>query len=210
MARQCLADSESYLDASHRRQIEKNIANYQSRHPAGSKYHTQAYKARNKKFQPKTKAMGLRRDAAVSAAFFSTSDVTVVEAVNKDDKQQAAAAALYHKIMERRLGMNGSVKWFQTVIGASQDAFVQSVCVSCQYWDYKVDADGDVVKDTPAVRLIPIENFRYSPSADWRDPVNDSEYLIEIIPMTVAKVVDKMLTGEWANADASAIAASTR
>ena len=208
MARQCLSDSESYLDTSHRRQIEHNIANYQSRHPAGSKYYSPAYKHRTNRFQPKTKASSLRRDAAISYAFFSTSNATAVSAVNKGDKMQAASAALHHKLLEERLSMTGTVKWYQKVIGASQDAFTQGVCISCQYWDYRVDADGDVVKDTPAVRLIPVENLRWSPAADWADPINDSEYLIEIIPMSIAKVKNKMMTGEWLECSDSQISAA--
>ena len=197
MARQCLSDSVNYLDTAHRSQIERNIANYQSRHPAGSKFYSPAYKHRAKQFIPKTKAASMRRDAAISFAFFSTSNATSITPVNKASREQAAAAALHHKLLEERLSRTGTVKWYEKVIGASQDAFVQGVCISCQYWDYREDEDGEIIKDTPMIRLIPIENFRFSPGADWADVVNDSPYLIEDMPMYARDVRMKMLSGEW-------------
>jgi hypothetical protein len=190
LAREIMSDSESYLDVSHRRQIEKNLANHQSRHPAGSKYFAKSYAHRSKLFVPKTRAVGQRTEAAVSAAFFSTNKVTEISPANTSNPKHVAGADLYHQILEYRF--KNTMPWYLTVIGAAQDAFVQGVCASHQYWDYKEDSDGDVVRDTPRVDNIPLEYLRWSPAADWRMPIEDSEYIHHIIPMTVAQVRAKM------------------
>lgn len=207
-ARQCIADSETYLDVAKREQIDRNLANFRSAHPKGSKYHRPEYAGRSQLFLPKTRAVALRTEAASAAAFFTTEDVTHIKAANEANVEQAAGADLWHGILEHRL--RHDIKWFQTVIGAVQDAFVQGICIACQSWDYRVDGDGDVTHDKPAVRLVPIERFRFSPAADWRDVVGDSEYIVEDMPMTVAKVKDKMRANEWAYAADSVIAASRK
>lgn len=45
-----------------------------------------------------------------------------------------------------------------------------------------------VLKDTPDIEIRPVENIRFSPSADWRDPLNSSPFLIDRIPMTIGEV----------------------
>ena len=54
-----------------------------------------------------------------------------------------------------------------------------------------------VVKDKPVIDLIPVENLRIDPGANWTDPVNTSPYLIHLIPMYAMDVKEKMKTGEW-------------
>jgi len=206
--RQSIADSTHYMDTNYRRQWESNIANFQGRHPAGSRYHTNGYKFRSKLHMPKVRAAEKRWSAALTSAFFSTRDALVVEAENQNDKQQAASAALWKQVMQYRLMK--TMPWFQTVLGAGQDAFVNGVCITHNFWRYEEDGDGNVIHDTPACDLVPIENLRFSPAADWRDPINDSEYLDHIMPMTVNAIKAKMATGEWAYAPDSLIAAATR
>jgi len=213
LSEQCLVDSTHYLDSNVRRQIETNLANFQSRHPAGSKYHSPTYKHRSRLFVPRTRSVALRTEAAGAAAFFSTREATFVEPRSQDDPAQVAGAALHHKLLEHRL--KHSIKWFQTAIGAIQDCFVQGVCISRQGWDYRVDSDGEVIADQPTVTLIPIEHLRWQASADWCDPLADSEYLIEIMPMTVARVMERMRPvgeepPEWRPASWSAIATAAR
>ena len=116
--------------------------------------------------------------------------------------------------------------WFVTLIGAFQDAKVMGAVCSCQDWlfeervsriqkpvidrdtgDTVLDQDGrpatdpvesvEVVKDRPDVRLVPLENIRFHPAANWIDPVNSSPYFIEIMPMYVHEVTEKMDSGEW-------------
>jgi hypothetical protein len=54
-----------------------------------------------------------------------------------------------------------------------------------------------VVKDAPAVDLIPLENCRFDPGASWIDPVNTSPYFIHLIPMYALDVKEKMRAGTW-------------
>ena len=51
--------------------------------------------------------------------------------------------------------------------------------------------------DKPVVELIPVENIRISPDANWVDPINTSPYIIHLIPMYVMDVKAKMESGEW-------------
>lgn len=50
----------------------------------------------------------------------------------------------------------------------------------------------EVVSDKPVIDLIAPENFRYDPNADWRNPLEDSPYLIEIMPMYAGDVLERM------------------
>jgi len=104
---------------------------------------------------------------------------------------------------------------------ALQDAAVQGICVSHQYWEYEekeeaylnvdsqnrpvMDADGNPVvtkqktsiKDKPIIDLISPENIRIDPAADWHDPMESSPYIIHLMPMYVQDVRQKMIDGEW-------------
>jgi DNA-binding phage protein len=51
--------------------------------------------------------------------------------------------------------------------------------------------------DKPVVELIPVENIRISPDANWIDPINTSPFIIHLIPMYVMDVKAKMESGEW-------------
>lgn len=54
-----------------------------------------------------------------------------------------------------------------------------------------------VWKDKPVMALLPIENIRIDPSANWMDPVNSSPYIIELMPMYAMDIKAKMASGEW-------------
>ena len=47
-----------------------------------------------------------------------------------------------------------------------------------------------VTEDKPKIDLIPLENLRFDPDCDWRDPVASSPYLIHLIPMYAGDVVN--------------------
>jgi hypothetical protein len=51
--------------------------------------------------------------------------------------------------------------------------------------------------DKPVVDLFPIENLRIDPGANWMDPINSSPYVIQLIPMYVMDVMEKMEQGVW-------------
>jgi hypothetical protein len=62
------------------------------------------------------------------------------------------------------------------------------VCCSYNYWKY----DKRKKIDQPCIDLVPVENFRFDPAADWRDVVNTSRTWIHMIPMYVKDVKGRM------------------
>ena len=66
-----------------------------------------------------------------------------------------------------------------------------------------------LMKDEPAIDIIPVENIRFDPSASWIDPVNTSPYFIHMIPMYAMDVFEKMQNGEWKKMAMNEIAAAT-
>lgn len=47
---------------------------------------------------------------------------------------------------------------------------------------------GQIIKDTPAIELRPVENIYFAIAADWRDPMNTSPFIIDKIPMFIDDV----------------------
>jgi hypothetical protein len=117
---------------------------------------------------------------------------------------------MYKELLQYRL--TKTIPWFQTLIGALQDATTVGVVISHQDWRYKVKMaksrdyameesgaavmgfDGpvyedqqqeQVLEDRPSIDLRPVENIRIDPGASWLDPINTSPYLIDMIPMYV-------------------------
>lgn len=66
-----------------------------------------------------------------------------------------------------------------------------------------------ILKDQPAIDLIPIENLRIDPGAYWTDPINTSPYVIHLIPMYAMDVKEKMKSGEWKEMSSSQLMAAT-
>ena len=214
LCRDAYESSTSYFDANFRKQIEDNMRMFQSKHPKDSKYLSDAYKHRSKIFRPKTRSAVRKNEAAAAAAFFANTDVVSTDAVNPSDPKQLAAAELMKWVLNERL--TKSVPWFQVLVGGVQDAQVQGVVASYQYWKYKevartvkspildmnnmpiVGEDGnpleqetqvkEVIEDKPCIELLPIENIRIDPAADWLDPIASSPYVIRLIPMYVIDV----------------------
>lgn len=218
-ARAAFETSSDWYDANLRKQWERNLSNFQSKHPPGSKYSTGAYAHRSKVFRPKTKSNVRANEASAASAFFSTDDVVNVSAQNDNDESQQASAEVMQELLNHRL--TKTIPWFTTLIGAYQDAQVMGMVISKQYWEYeekvtksKVDAqheDGttyidpatgdpvqeeveeiEVIRDKPCVELVPPENIRLDPASDWTDPVNSSPYIVRLIPMYLGDVLAKM------------------
>jgi hypothetical protein len=188
LARDAYSASTNWFDASVRQQIEGDLRQFQGQHPSGSKYLADANKGRSKLFRPKTRTTIRKNEAAAAQAFFASNDVVKVAAEDEDDPQLQGAAAVMGALLQYRL--TKSIPWFLTLVGAYQDAQTTGVVASYQYWQYN-EAKG---VDRPAIRLVPIENLRIDPGADWTDPVNTSPYLIEMIPMYVKDVKARMRT----------------
>lgn len=211
LAREAYQASTSYFDASIRKQVESDIRQFQGQHPTGSKYHSETYRSRSRLFRPKTRSAVRKHEAIAAEAFFSTRDVLNVEAQDQSNEFQAAGADLMREIVQYRLAK--TIPWFLTLMGAYQDAQTVGLVCSYQHWIF----DKRKGKDQPAIDLIPIENVRFDPGADWMDPVNTSPYFIQMIPMYVKDVRARMKaagdkTGEakWKTLPETALLAAVR
>ena len=119
---------------------EKNHAAYRSVHSSSSKYHRPQYKNRAKYFKPKTRAAVRKNLTSTANALFISDDVISIEPANEADPMQRASSALVKEIINARLTnktRKSGLPWFQTVIGARQDAQITGVCASKQQWTYK-------------------------------------------------------------------------
>lgn len=209
IARDAYTASTNYMDANWRKRWEDSVAMFQSRHPADSKYNHELYKHRSRLFRPKTRSVIRKNEAAAAAAFFSNVDVVSVGPENESDKMQLASSEVMSELVNYRL--QKSVPWFKLLIGALQEAQVYGIVASYQYWKYRerrtfqtvIDEFGEevmaegppqVIEDKPCIELIPLENLRFDPGADWLDVVNSSPYLIRAVPMYVSDVRQMMRT----------------
>lgn len=194
LAEQAFRMSTDYMDANLRHQWERNVSNLMGKHPPGSKYQGKEYKRRSRLFRPKTRVAERDFEAAVAVAFFASEDVATVTAENPNDAVQVASADINHYLVNYYL--TKKVPWFKNVIGAAQDSWTYGVVCSEQSWEYKTkkDAEGKetIVKDQPCVRIIPPENLRIDSACNWLDPIGSSPYLIELIPMYITDVIDRM------------------
>jgi hypothetical protein len=219
IAREAYEDSSDWVDSNLREQWEKSISLFNSKHPPGSKYNTGAYEKRSRFFRPKTRTAVRNLQSAMAVAFFTNEDVLSVQPRNPNDLEQVAAAAVSQSIMQYRL--TNTIPWFQTMSAALQDAAVQGVCISHQYWEYEEQEESYInvdnqnrpimddsgspvitkqkssVKDKPVIELISPENIRIDPASHWHDPIESSPYVIHLIPMYIQDVRQKMEDGEW-------------
>lgn len=206
LARDAYSASNTYFDASIRHQIEADLRQFQGLHPSGSKYLADVNKSRSRLFRPKTRATIRKNEAAAAEAFFSTNDVVSIKPENDGDEVQKASAEVMSELLQYRL--TKSIPWFLTLVGAYQDAQTVGVVVSYQYWEFNQQKN----IDRPCIRLVPVENIRFDPGASWTDPMGTSPYIIEMIPMYVKDVKQRMKamdskTGEakWKTLDESTI-----
>lgn len=185
LAKSAFSTSDTYFNNSVRANMERDIRQVQGLHPSGSKYYADHYKGRSKLFRPKTKTALRQAEATCASAFFSTQDIVSVSAEDEKNDMQAASAAINQQLLNYRLSK--SVDWFQILVGAYQEAHTVGVVASLQTWKY--DPENGV--DRPDVQLLPPENVRLDPAANWTDPVNSSPYVIVMIPMYVYEVKER-------------------
>ena len=207
--------STDFLNTNYRGQWARNVSNFQSKHPPGSKYISDAYKTRSRFFRPKTRTAIRKNESAFASALFSASDVVVLSAENENDKRAVRDAMFWHYIINYRL--NKTILWFPISVGAFQEAQIYGCVFSKQWWDEETRVSGqdpvtlsdgeevfdkagqplmvdrvEKVKAEPRIRLVEIENFRFDPASDWTDVIGTSPYLIELMPMRVMDVAAKM------------------
>jgi len=205
LAKDAYTIGNDYLDASLRRQQEKNLDAFNNKHWRGSKYFTEQYKFRSKLFRPKTRASIRRNEAAAAIAFFSTQDNLSITTPNDDDEPAQNGAALLENVVNYRL--SNSIPWFITLVGGFQDSLKTGVTISKQTWEFEeVDDDGmgssaisgrKVLKDTPKIQLLPFENLLIDPASDWFDPINSSPFIIEKIPSRISDVMKDIESGKF-------------
>lgn len=213
MARNAYDSSESWLQVNQRAIWAKNFAHYRSEHSPDSPILADVNRHRPKYFWPRTRTLVRAIQAAAASAYFSSSDVVVVEAQDQDNREQNNAARLMKELLNYRLSNANFIPWYKIVLGAIQEAAVLGTVASHQSWTYKeteevvgqeIDSEtGKTVEyyktvvevDKPKVRLVPAENLRISPAADWLDVANSTPYLIELIPMYLGEVMDKIRAG---------------
>tara|TARA_Y100000310_G_scaffold184537_1_gene184668 strand:+ start:181 stop:2400 length:2220 start_codon:yes stop_codon:yes gene_type:complete len=219
LARNAYDSSTDWVDTNLRYQWEKNLSNFNSVHPPGSKYLTSSYDKRSKLFRPKTRTVVRKLEAAMATAFFTNEDMMTVSPANPNDPMQMAGAAVAQSIMQYRL--TNTIPWFSTMVTALQDAAIYGTVVSHQYWEFEekdetfasVDDEGaeivdmqgqqvrenvtSTIKDYPVIEVVEPENFRIDPASDWYDPISSSPYIIHLIPMFVQDVMERMDNKEW-------------
>jgi len=182
LANDAYHSSKPYLDAYLRPQWEKNLRQWQGKHRTDSKYQTDEY-GKSKLFRPRTRAVVRKNEAAAAVAYMATEDIISIVAENEDSQIDRLTAEIATGLIKQRLNKKSkgrSIPWFHTLIGAYQTAQIYGEVASYQYWDKE--------KDKPCIELIPPENIRIDPGADWIDPINTSPYIIHLMPMYVQDV----------------------
>lgn len=193
-ARSAYQASTSYIDGNMRKQWEDSIRAFNNQHPADSKYNAPSYDKRSRLYRPKIRSVIRKNEAAAAAAFFSNMETVSLTAADQTNKAQLASADVLKLILHHRL--TKTIPWFQTVLGGLQDAQVTGAVVAHIHWLF----DESSKLDKPSVDLIPIENFRFDPSASWIDVINTSPYIIHLIPMYAMDIRERMDSGEWKSA----------
>lgn len=219
LAKEAYDSSTEYMDTNLRDQWEKNIANFHSKHPPGSKYNTPAYDKRSALFRPKTRSSIRHLEAAMTTAFFSNEDVVDIHPSNPNDPMSIGAATVAESMMQYRL--TNTIPWFSTMVTALQDAAIYGTVVSHHYWEFEekeesyqstdefgnpvLDTEGNnvvekvstTIKDKPVIEIVEPENFRIDPASDWYNPISSSPYVIHLIPMFIQDVLQKMESDGW-------------
>lgn len=54
-----------------------------------------------------------------------------------------------------------------------------------------------VLRDRPAIDMLPPENLRFEPNADWRDPVNTSPYVVRLVPVHCDEALTRIEGNGW-------------
>jgi hypothetical protein len=193
-AREAYFFSTTYVDSNYRKRWEDSIRAFYNQHSLDSKYNSPLFDKRSRIYRPKTRTIIRKNEAASAAAFFSNMDLLSVSPMNQSNPQQQASAAVMKELIQYRLTTDGGINWFKFVQGGIQDAQTQGSVCAHVHWKYQENGRGEVIADKPAADLVPIENIRFDPAADWMDPIGSSPYVIHLIPMFVGDIKTKMAT----------------
>lgn len=216
LGRRCFNTGRTYYETGWRDEHIKNSYLFRSEHAPDSKYSDPVYRLRSKIFRPNTRMSARSWEADVAAALFMNDDYMTVSSEIKGDDGAAESAGVIQELMNIRLRQD---MWYQTCIGAAQDAFVNGPVYAKVYWKQElgmypkqvsirdpftgIDLPGPlewVTKRTvnqPTIDLIMPEHLIIDPSASWKDPVGTAGYIIHQKVMSVDDVTRKMESGEW-------------
>lgn len=216
----------TFANENWRNQWRSNYKQFRSEYTDNSKYKSADYRHRSKIFRPKTRIAVTKDMAAAAETLFATVDSVTVTASDETSREQVANAELQRALLNYRLdrtsGKN-AIPWFMTAMGARQDCQIVGICVSKQFWTYRVkrtvvkvpiwdEATGEVigeetqeqvkvVRDKPECDLVAPENVGMDAAASWVDPVNSGAYFYVRYPMRVRDVKNMMKDprGSWRN-----------
>ncbi len=206
--------STDFFDSNFKRPLEDSLRAFNNQHPADSKYNTETFRKRSNLYRPKTRTVIRKNEAALCAALFSNLDLIEVTAANPSEQEELVSAEVMQQVLQERLTV--TMPWFQFALGSMQDAQTQGIVICHSYWKYSgymgKDGQWHVKDDRPMQELIPRENFRFDPSAKWYDVVGTSPYLIELMPMYIGDIKDRMRYPDakgrkWKRLDEATIAA---
>jgi hypothetical protein len=189
---QAFEASDKFFNSSIRPTLDDSTKAYKNEHSSRSAYGFDGNPENNSIYRPKTRSILTKQDAACAAAFFSNLDVVSIEPENPSDKGEALSAAIVKALLNYRL--TKFIPWYQICLGGFKDAKLQGLVIGHVFWDIKRRFDGKI-KEKPMVELIPLENFRFDPNADWTDIVNGSPYLIVLQPTYIGEVLDTLESG---------------
>lgn len=193
-AKAAYRSSTDWSDSNFRKPLEDGLRAFNNQHPTDSKYLSDSFRKRSNLYRPKIRTIIRKNEAALCAALFSNLDLIEVKPANPSKIDEIVSAEVMQALLQERLEV--TMPWFQFSMGAMQDGCTQGIVIAHSYWRYtavnKSDGRYMVREDKPCQELIPMENFRFDPSAKWYDVVNTSPYLIELIPMYVCDVLERM------------------
>lgn len=213
LSRHAYHGSTDWFNSSVRRKMEDSMAMFFNQHPAGSKYHTEAFRKRSKLFRPKTRTAIRNIEAAANISMFATADILDTKAVNPNDPEEILGSRIIKSLVNYRL--RNTIPWFTLCTGGVQDGLVTGVILSKQSWEFReVERKSDVeyidrrsgqrffeeeteikvIADGPIVDIVPIEQLKFDSAASWYDPMAKSPYLIHETPWYVYELKARMGT----------------
>lgn len=218
IAQDAYEDSMDFMESSLRKRWEESEKQFNNRHPVGSKYYSDAYKAKSRLFRPKTRAAIRQAEAQAAASFFANEDVARVQPADPDNPMQAAGAAVLHEVLKVRLSTPNervAIPWFMTLVGAYQDVQKNGIVISKQWWEYREteyveetpyqtptgetrmmrEKKTKPIIDRPRCDILAPENVLIDRGASWIDPIGTSPFVILKMPMYIHEVEDRMSQG---------------
>lgn len=226
LARECWDSSTNWLNAGRRIAWNDSLRAFQGQHTTNSKYLSTDYRYRSRLFRPKTRSMVRKAEAQAAAAFFGNEDVCSITPTDDDNPLQRASAAILKSLVQYRLtktipwfltlvGGRQDAEVMGIAIAKAYWKFAEKYSstikkpqIDLLTGQPMVDPEtGEPIEDLydvfetqtdhPWIDLLAPENFRFDPGADWRNPIATSPYTIEVIPMYITDVKQKIKSGEW-------------